>query len=96
MYNPRISIWWKHVTQATGKSEETLRKEIRLLKKRVLKYIAIGMKHDEVSDILNQEYTRFKRDVYGSEKVTYHDSLLDDMLTVKQKLDDLSALADEI
>ena len=70
--------------------------EIRLLKKRVLKFIAIGMKHDEVAEILNQEYVRFKRDVYGSEKVTYHDSLLNDMLSVMQKLNDLSALADEI
>ena len=84
------------MTQATGKSEETLRKEIRLLKKRVLKYIAIDMKHKEVAKILNQEYARFERDVYGSEKVTYHDLLLDDMLTVMQKLDDLSALADDI
>ena len=84
------------MTQPTGKSEETLRKEIRLLKKRVLKFIAIGMKHDEVAEILNQEYIRFKRDVYGSEKVTYHDSLLNDMLSVMRKLDDLSALADEI
>lgn len=84
------------MTQPTGKSEETLKKEIRLLKKRVLKFIAIGMKHNEVAKILNQEYTRFKRDVYGSEKVTNHDSLLDDMLSVMQKLDDLSALADEI
>ena len=84
------------MTQATGKSEETLRKETRVLKKRMLKYIAIGMKHAEVADILNQEYIKFKRDVYGSEKVTYHDSLLSERLDVMRKLEEISELVDEI
>ena len=84
------------MSQATGKSEETLRKETRLLKKRVLKFIAIGMKHEEVTDILLQEYNKFKRDVYGSEKVASHDSLLYERLEVMRKLEEISELADEI
>lgn len=86
----------RKMAQPTGKSEETLKKETRLLKKRVLKYIAIGMKHDEVADILLQEYNKFKRDVYGSEKVVNHDSLLYDRLEVMRKLEEISGLADEI
>lgn len=84
------------MTQPTGKSEETLKKETRILKKRILKFIAIGMKHEEVVDILLQEYNKFKRDVYGSEKVTYHDSLLRERFDVMRKLEEISALADEI
>ena len=84
------------MSKPTGKTEATLRKETRALKKRILKYIANGMKHEEVVDILNQEYTRYKRDVYGSEKVTYHDSLLTERLNMMQKLEELSELADNL